>query len=271
MNQKTKSKQNIRNKTSRVAGLFAEFKHPKFYVNWVIEKWKKVYNISMDEYVIPDGGFQNFNEFFTRKLKPECRPILDGIVSPVDCSIFDYGYITPLKRIHVKGRMYNVHELTNEEESDMQSYCVFYLSPCNYHRVHACFDMKINKITYHPGTLFSVKEKTIKKRERVYCKNERIILHGDSDYGKFQFIFVGAMMVGKVKLSFEKNIETNIKKGKYFKYTFDTYKEIKKGEELGYFEMGSSVILLLENNYLANIFFRVDENVKMGESIFIKK
>lgn len=267
---KKHSKQNIRNMTSRVAGIMAKWKSPKLYVRWIIKKWEKIYNISMDEYIIPEGGFLNFNEFFTRKVKPETRPISMGIVSPVDCCIFDFGYITALKRIHVKGRMYNVQELTNEEKNYMKSYCVFYLSPYNYHRVHACFDMSIDKITYHPGTLFPVKEKTIKKRERVYCNNERIILHGNSTFGKFQFIFVGAMMVGKVKLSFEKKIETNVKKGKYFKHNFDNPYQITKGEELGYFEMGSSIILLLEENYLANIYFKTDDKVKMGETIFNK-
>lgn len=260
-------KQNYRNLASRIAGYMSNLRKPAWAVRIFIKIYSKHYKIDLSDFVIPDKGFKTFNSFFTRKLKKNTRIIEKGLVSPVDGSVFDFGKVDPDDKIYVKFKYYYIDELICAEFDSMNSYAVFYLSPADYHRVHAGFDMKIDEISYLPGTLFSVKEKTVYKKDRVYCRNERIVIHGDSEFGKFYFILVGALIVGKVKLCFDSGLKTNIRKGNYSKKVYNTPVEVKKGEEVGYFEMGSSVIILLEDKCLSTMEKPVLSIVRFGEKI----
>ena len=260
-------KQNYRNFISRMAGKLANSKKPKWFIRSFIKMWKRKYKIDLSEYVVPTEGFNTFNSFFTRKLKPNPRPIKEGLVSPVDGFIFDFGKITGDNKIYVKFNHYYIDDLICDEYEDMSSYTVLYLSPANYHRVHASFDMKITDISYLPGTLRPVKPKVVYKKDRVYCRNERIVIHGKSEFGNFYMILVGALFVGKTKLSFDSGLETNIKNGEASKRIYDEIITLKKGDEIGYFEMGSSVILFLKNERLANIKLPMNSPIKVGDEL----
>lgn len=262
-----KQKQNYRNLTSRFAGRVSNLKKPKWSIATLIHIYRKKYKINMSDFVVPIGGFKTFNSFFTRNLKPEARQIDDGLVSPVDGTIFDAGNVDPDNKIFVKHKFYYIDDLLCRDFEDLKSYAVLYLSPADYHRVHACFDMEIDRAVYLPGTLLSVRKKTVYKKDRVYCRNERIVLSGNSPYGRFYFILVGALMVGKVKLSFDSGLQTNIKRGVMASKEYSSPIKLKKGDEVGYFEMGSSVIILLEDQCLADLSGRVHEKVKMGQKL----
>jgi phosphatidylserine decarboxylase len=266
----SRQKQNYRNLTSRIVGHLSNVKHPRWLVRLAVRIFKNKYNISLDEYEVPETGFETFNSFFSRKLKYGKRPLGEGLVSPVDGFVLDYGPVNPNNKIYVKQKHYYVDDIILEDITELKSYCILYLSPSNYHRVHASFDMTIDKVTYLPGTLRPVNNKTINRKNHVYCRNERIVILGDSAYGKFRFVLIGAMLVGKTKLSFDAEMQTNMKKGKYSYTKYEKPVFLKKGEELGYFEMGSSVILLLEEEYLQDIPHKKGEAVKMGESLVIK-
>lgn len=260
-------KQNYRNFFSRMAGKLSNSKKPQWFIKGVIKLWKKKYKIDLSEYVVPPNGFKTFNSFFTRNLKPDTRPISEGLVSPVDGFIFDFGKITGDNKIYVKFKHYYVDDLICDEYEEMSSYAVLYLSPANYHRVHSAFDMEITDISYLPGTLRPVKPKVVYKKDRVYCRNERIVIHGKSEFGNFYMILVGALFVGKTKLSFDSGLQTNIKKGVASKRIYEQPISIKKGEEVGYFEMGSSVILLMKDERLAKIKLPLNSPLKMGNSL----
>lgn len=260
-------KQNYRNFWSRMAGKLANSKKPKWLVKGVIKLWKHKYKVDIQEYRIPPSGFTTFNSFFTRELKSGTRPISSGIVSPVDGFIFDFGKITGDNKLYVKFRHYYVDDLLCDTYEPMSSYTVLYLSPANYHRVHASFDMEITDISYIPGTLRPVKPATVYKKDSVYCRNERIVLHGTSEYGNFYMILVGALFVGKTKLSFDSGLQTNIKKGIASKREYAKSIKISKGDEVGYFEMGSSVILLMKDERLANIALPLNSPLKVGERL----
>lgn len=267
MNKPKPQKQNYRNLTSRLAGYLSNLKRPRWVINLLIFSYRKKYKINLDEYVIPENGFKSFNSFFTRKIKEINRIIGEGLVSPVDGSVFDFGLIDPDNKIFVKHKHYYIDDLICDDFENLKSYAVLYLSPANYHRVHACFDMEIESVSYLPGTLLSVRKKTVYKKDRVYCRNERIVLTGKSPYGRFNFILVGALMVGKVRLSFDSGLRTNIRKGIFAKKVYDFPVVIDKGDEVGYFEMGSSVIILLEDDCLKSLNKPVHAPVKMGEPI----
>lgn len=260
-------KQNYRNFFSRMAGKVANSQKPRWFVKGLIKLWKKRYKIDLSEYAVPQNGFLTFNSFFTRTLKSGSRTISEGLVSPVDGYIFDFGNITGDNKIYVKFKHYYIDDLICDEYENMSSYAVLYLSPANYHRVHASFDMEITDICYLPGTLRSVKPKVVYKKDRVYCRNERIIIHGKSEFGNFYMILVGALLVGKTKLSFDSGLQTNIKKGVASKRVFEQPIAIKKGDEVGYFEMGSSVILLMKDERLARIKFPLNSPLKMGDKL----
>jgi len=259
-------KRSYRNTVSRIAGRVANFSRPAFFVRFYSKLYAKFYSININEFEIPKGGFKTFNSFFTRKVKPEFRKIESGIISPVDGLIYDNGVIDKDRHIYVKHKFFSVKELLKREYSKLESFVVFYLSPSHYHRVHAPFDMKITNISYIPGNLRSVRESIILKTEELYCKNERIVLYGDSEYGKFAFIFVGALVVGKIKLSFEEKTASNRRKACCNNITYDAPHLINKGEELGFFEMGSSVIILSENKMYEKLKFIASTDLKFGQN-----
>ncbi len=261
-------KQNYRNTLSRIVGYLANVKKPKIFVRLFIFVFSKSYKINLEHFAIPDRGFKNFNEFFTRKYKPEQINIDDqNIVSPVDGFLIEKGKVSPNKILRVKDKDYFLKDLTGAVNlENFSSYAVLYLAPSNYHRVHAAFDMTIQQIKYIPGTLRSVKTKVINKRERVYCRNERIVITGDSRFGKFCFILIGALFVGKIRLSFESGLSSNIRRGLASEKVYKNPISIIKGEEVGYFEMGSSVVIALENNVLNQIELKEKHIIKFGKS-----
>jgi len=267
MDKRKPQKQNYRNFTSRLAGYLSNLKRPRWFVRFLIYFYKKKYRIQLSEFIVPAKGFRSFNSFFTRKLATGMRPLGEGLVSPVDGSVFDFGSVDPDNKIYVKHRHYYIDDLIGDDFENVSSYAVLYLSPANYHRVHAGFDMEIESTSYLPGTLLSVGKRTVKRKDRVYCRNERIVIHGKSAYGRFYFILVGALMVGKVKLSFDSGLKTNIRKGINSKKTYKFPVVIEKGDEIGYFEMGSSVIILLEDPCLATIKKPIQSQIKFGETL----
>lgn len=263
-------KQNFRNKVSRVAGYFARISKPRFIVRWVILLYIKIYKIDISKFVVPDKFYKNFNDFFTRRYKENFINIENGFVSPIDGTLLDKGLVSKNQIIHVKNRDYYLADLLGHSVEGLNSYAVLYLAPGDYHRVHSSFDMTISKIMYLPGTLRSVKVKVINKRDRVYCRNERIVIAGDSEYGKFYFILIGALLVGKVKLAFDSGLSTNIRKGIATELSYEHPIKIKKGEEVGYFELGSSLVVVMEKDMLNNINPEISQQLYLGKRI-IKK
>lgn len=262
-------KQNYRNFASRIAGYVSNVKRPRFFVKFLIALFRLFYRIKLDEYIVSEGGFVSFNDFFTRKIKTQCRPLSDAkIIFPVDGKIVDYGIIDNEKKIFVKHKFYYLEDLISDSHHlNYKSYIILYLSPRNYHRVHSPFKCKIKNVSYFPGTLFSVRNKTVMKRDSVFCRNERIVINGVSENGNFCLVMVGAIIVGKIKLSFDDEIQTNIKKGSHVQKNYNSEIVIDKGEELGLFELGSTVILLMEDDSLNKVVKSKNSEIKMGEAI----
>lgn len=260
-------KQNYRNVASRIAGYVAEIRRPAFFIRFFIKIYAKIYKIDLSKFSQPEPFYRNFNDFFTRKYKDSEICIEDGIVSPVDGYLLDRGEVFKEQTITVKNRDYYLSDLLGQDYRNLNSYAVLYLDPGNYHRVHAPFNMSIFEIKYLPGTLRSVKSQVIYKRDRVYCRNERIVIVGDSEFGKFCFILVGALLVGKVRLSFESGLYTNLRKGIPTSKKYLNPIKITKGEEVGYFEMGSSVVMVLEDKLLSEIPLKEHHPISFGKNI----
>jgi phosphatidylserine decarboxylase len=267
MQEKNHNEQTFLNFLSRFAGRLANARHPRLFVKLFIYSFRKKYSISLDDFIIPEKGYKTFNEFFTRKLKQNKRTIDKGFISPVDGIIYDAGEIDKQRRIYVKHKYFNVDELIKTNSDSYSSFTVLYLSPSDYHRVHAPFEMDVKTIIYIPGTLKSVRESKVLKNEELYCHNERIILIGDSEYGKFSIVLVGALMVGKIKLSFENESQSNMKKACYTIKNYTDSQKIEKGEEIGYFEFGSSVIIMTEDKSLSQLSSQINQKLKFGNKL----
>ena len=234
-------------KISKVAGRLAASRHP-----WVkrtfIRSFAKAYDVSLDEYERQSlNAYESFNDFFTRELQDNARIIdasINGIVSPADGMISQFGQIHDHKLLQAKGRDYDIGQLlADSADGDYfadGSFATVYLAPSNYHRVHMPFDGMLTKTRYVPGTLFSVNNTTAANVPDLFARNERLVCLFDTDYGKAAVIMVGAMIVA--------GIET-VATGKIIRtddiQEADHDMSFKKGDELGRFYLGSTAIVVL--------------------------
>ena len=248
------------NTSSRWFGKFANARIYAPILRILIKIYVRIYKIDLDEYEFSYDYVSTFNAFFTRKLKPGKRQWGKGICSPVDGALLSSGPIEKGLIFQVKGMDFSMAELTGDREMTLGSFVNLYLSPGDYHRVHAPFDMTIEKITHIPGKLLSVSEKNARSIQNLYVKNERVVLRGQSDYGRFHFVFVGAQNVGSIGLTGYPEFRTNIPESQ--KSIKETNYTVIKGEELGWFEMGSTVLIILESDE-----FKQLQTVKSGQKI----
>ncbi|MBF0659756.1 phosphatidylserine decarboxylase [Psychrobacter sp. NG25] len=232
---------------SKVAGRLAASRHP-YVKRTFIRSFAKAYNVSLDEYERQSlNAYESFNDFFTRELREDARPIdttADGIVSPADGIISQLGQIDDHKLLQAKGRYYDVGQLLANSEDGSYfadgSFATVYLAPSNYHRVHMPFAGTLTKTRYVPGTLFSVNTTTAANIPDLFARNERLVCMFDTKYGKAAVVMVGAMIVA--------GIET-VATGKISR-TDDIQEanhdmSFEKGDELGRFYLGSTAIVVL--------------------------
>lgn len=232
---------------SKVAGRLAASRHP-YVKRAFIRSFAKAYHVSLDEYERQSfNAYESFNDFFTRELKDDARPIdktADGIVSPADGVISQLGQIEDHKLLQAKGRYYDVGQLLADSEDGHYfadgSFATVYLAPSNYHRVHMPFDGTLTKTRYVPGTLFSVNNTTAENVPDLFARNERLVCMFDTKYGKAAVVMVGAMIVA--------GIET-VATGKISRtddiQEADHDMSFEKGDELGRFYLGSTAIVVL--------------------------
>lgn len=244
---------------SRLMGILSNCRGPQSLKNWAIKKFIDHYGVNLSEAIQSDyKKYVSFNDFFTRKLLPQARLIdqnFNTIVSPADGSISEIGMIKMDKLIQAKGHEYTVRDLLGGDsktaaEFENGAFATIYLSPKDYHRVHIPYSGHfLNKI-YIPGKLFSVNSRTTRVVPNLFARNERVVTFFQTDIGKMAVILVGAMIVG--------NIVITAQEGSL----------LEKGDELGYFQLGSTVIILFEANQMAwQKECRAGAAVKMGQPI----
>jgi len=159
--------------------------------------------------------------------------------------------------LQIKGFSYGVREFLGDyilkEDKDRLidgRYINFYLSPKDYHRYHAPCDLRVKKAVHIPGKLYPVNFKWLKKIPKLFIENERVILECYThDEKLFYMVFVGALNVGKMQFIFDHKIQTNAKSSSEQLYMYED-KWIKKGDELGRFEMGSTIIIFFEKEMI---------------------
>lgn len=234
-------------KLSEFAGKLAQSRHPVVKKAF-IRTFATVYGIKLDEYARGSlSQYDSFNDFFTRELKADARPIADdpdSIVSPADGMISQIGQISQDQMLQAKGKSYEVGQLLADYElgKAMQdgSFATVYLAPTNYHRVHMPFAGTLVETIYVPGQLFSVNNVTAEHVTDLFARNERCVCVFDTEFGKACVVLVGAMIVAGIETVATgkiKRADTIVRQSHAMK--------LNQGDELGRFYLGSTAIIVL--------------------------
>lgn len=237
-----------------LAGYLASIKTPAIK-NYLIRYFMRKHHINMSE-ALDDNldHYADFNAFFIRQLKPECRPIAPAtIVSPVDGYVSQIGEIQKGSLIQAKGRDYSVLELLAGNEAlsstfDNGLFATLYLSPQDYHRVHMPIDATLKEMIYVPGKLFSVQPVTTRVIPKLFARNERLIVIFETPVGLMAMVLVGATIVGAIGTAWEGDVVRSNKPRHVTYAKTDSFSTaMRQAEEMGYFKLGSTVILLFSD------------------------
>lgn len=263
-----------RKRMSRALGRIADLRAPSAMLDRAIDVFVRVYDIDLSDYEIPPGGFRSFDEFFTRTLRPGVRPIDPDpatLVSPADGRVEDLGAIDPAATLLVKGKRYEVTDLLDEPEAAERyrggSFFIVYLSPRDYHRVHAPVAGPVTRARYVGGTLWPVNRIGLTYVPNLFAINERVaIVQNHPELGEVTTVMVGATSVGRISLAFDHEVWTNLGNAPGVRRYGDDGPPIDKGEELGTFHLGSTAIVFVPPGSLR---FRVGAGavVRMGEAV----
>ena len=219
-----------------------------------IKAFSKAFGVNLDEAKNPDpASYKSFNAFFTREIKSELRPVADSkIVSPVDGTVSQSGLINEGRIFQAKGQEYTVQELLACSDEEAQrfaqgQFATIYLSPKDYHRMHMPFKGDLYEQVHIPGRLFSVAPHTVKTVSRIFARNERVVASFDTEFGKMAMVLVGAINVAAIETVWDGLVTPP--KGKTI--SRKSYQPgdviLDKGQEMGRFNMGSTVVIVMES------------------------
>lgn len=231
-----------------------------------------LFDINMAEAAQPDPyAYRTFNDFFTRALKPNARPIAierEFIVSPVDGTVSQCGELLNESVLQAKGQTYSLQELLAGDAESVAAYrngsfaCI-YLAPYNYHRIHMPYAGTALKNIYVPGDLFSVNASTARSVPRVFARNERLICEFNTPVGRVAVILVGALHVGSIETVHCGEVNPPPRRRKQPEIiAAGVGRQFAKGDELGRFNMGSTVVLLFERGRI-----HWDESMKPNATV----
>ena len=192
---------------SRLCGWIADQRWPSYLLHQIlIRSFVRYFNVDLSECPQKLKDFQTFNEFFTRPLKPEARPIStekNALICPVDGTIGFFGTITQEILLQAKGKEYLLTDLLQDSfvahEYEGGIYLTIYLAPYNYHRIHSMVEGSITRFAYIPGELWTVSPLGLAFVPRLFARNERWISYIDTEHGECALVKVGATVVGRIR------------------------------------------------------------------------
>jgi len=254
-------------KLSRIENLAAK--------NFIIRSYTKLISVDMSEAVEEDRyAYKSLNEFFTRELKPECRPFDEdpqAWLCPVDGAISQAMPIQDGRIFQAKGLDYSLLELVGGDEDIAKQFThghfsTIYLSPRDYHRIHMPITGKLKKMSYIPGRLFSVADHTVNAIPRLFTRNERCVCYFEAESGPMALILVGAINVSAIETVWHGIVTTEGKKINRFNYD-DNAVVLQRGEEMGRFNLGSTVIVLATDKFNFDRAITAKAPVKLGQRL----
>jgi phosphatidylserine decarboxylase len=210
--------------------------------------------IDLGEAANPDPyAYPSFNAFFTRELRTGVRPLAGGerdLVSPVDGTLSQLGMVRDGQLLQAKGVHYTAGALLADEGAgrryDGGGFACIYLAPYNYHRIHMPLAGRLTATRYVPGQLYSVNAATARAVPGLFARNERVVCEFDTDLGPLAVVMVGALFVGSIETVFAGEINPPGQRGGAVRNIDQGLgTAFARGAELGRFNMGSTVIVLL--------------------------
>ncbi|QSX29484.1 phosphatidylserine decarboxylase [Shewanella cyperi] len=263
---------------SRIVGKFAAAEAgwlTTAFIKWFI----KQYGINMQEALESQPeAYRTFNAFFTRALKPGLRPITpdaDIMVQPVDGAVSQLGPIEDGRLFQAKGHHYSALALLGGIEADAKrfaegDFATIYLAPKDYHRLHMPIKGTLSKMTYVPGELFSVNPLTARNVPGLFARNERVVAIFETEKGPLAMVLVGATIVASIETVWAGTVTPPTGK-KVFSWDYPTEGPeaitLEKGEEMGRFKLGSTVVMLFAKDALDGFADGVEAGsvTRMGE------
>jgi phosphatidylserine decarboxylase len=243
--------------------------------NPAIQIFIRAFNVDMNESEHPTAeSYATFNEFFTRKLKPGARSIdakQNTITCPADGRISQIGQYKDGHLLQAKGQNFSISQLLGGDNNygtlcQYGSFATIYLSPRNYHRVHMPFDGELQEMIYVPGRLFSVAPYSAEVIKGLYSRNERVVSIFKTNLGYMAVVMVGAVNVAAIEMVWA-GLVTPPHGKQIVRKTYTNIK-LKKGDELGIFNMGSTAIMAFEANKVTwHKNLKLQQAVQMGQSL----
>ncbi|XP_040107062.1 phosphatidylserine decarboxylase proenzyme, mitochondrial isoform X2 [Oryx dammah] len=287
---------------SRAWGRLNQVELPHWLRRPVYSLYIWTFGVNMKEAAVEDlRHYRNLSEFFRRKLKPQARPVcgLHSVISPSDGKILNFGQVKNCEVEQVKGVTYSLEsflgprtpaedlpfppavphssfrsQLVTREGNELY-HCVIYLAPGDYHCFHSPTDWTVAHRRHFPGSLMSVNPGMARWIKELFCHNERVVLTGDWKHGFFSLTAVGATNVGSIRIYFDRDLHTNsprYSKGSFNDFSFVTHanKEgipMRKGEHLGEFNLGSTIVLIFEAPKDFNFRLQAGQKIRFGEAL----
>ena len=241
----------------------------------IIRRFIQKYNVNMDEALESDPkAYASFNEFFTRALKPGARSLADAdLICPVDGAISQFGAIERGRIFQAKGHDYTAAALVG---GDVQlanrfmdgQFATIYLSPRDYHRIHMPCDGRLLRMIHVPGALFSVNPTTARGVPGLFARNERVVCVFENEHGCWVLVLVGATIVGSMATVWH-GVVNPPRGGELREWRYDDRRiELRKGEEMGRFLLGSTVVMLFPAPAVAfNSEWAPTRPIRLGEAM----
>lgn len=235
-----------------------------------------LHKVNMDEAVETDPyAYKNLNAFFTRALKENARPQAEGentLLCPVDGAVSQAQAINDGRIFQAKGRDYSLLELVGGKEKlaapfENGSFATLYLSPRDYHRIHMPCAGKLTDMVYVPGRLFSVAPHTVSVIPRLFARNERLVCAFDTEFGPMIMILVGAVNVSAIDTVWAGTVTPPSKRSILHTEYHAGEVSLNKGDEMGRFNLGSTVIMLLPENVKLDDSIVAENTVRLGQAL----
>lgn len=261
---------------SRIIGIISHMPLPPGLMRRAMDLYSSRYGVDTVEMMVPAEGFRTFNGFFTRKLKKGARKIEKdrrAVVSPVDGRIDQMGRIEHDSVVQAKGIDYSLRDLIPSEWARTfidGDFITIYLSPGDYHRIHSPVDGTIAGYMYIPGRLLSVRESVARTVPGLYTGNQRVVTYIRTKRGMVAVCKVGAANVGSISLSYDIAACQGFSSSPLeFMYPASEEKAVSRGDELGVFNLGSTVIVVFEKGTVRFMIEAPGRKIKMGERIAV--
>ena len=238
-------------------------------IRWFVGK----YGVNMDEAANPDiASYTSFNEFFTRPLRADARPLAQAdFVCPVDGAISQFGEIDDHHIFQAKGHKFTSSELVGGDDAlaahfQHGHFANLYLSPKDYHRIHMPCDGRLLRMVHVPGSLFSVNPATALGVPGLFARNERVVCVFEGSHGPWVLVLVGATIVGSMTTVWHGVVNPK-RTGRVAEWTYaDRDIVLNKGDEMGRFLLGSTIVMLFKANTIAfNPDWAPERAVRLGE------